>query len=63
VELVNARLEANVLRRSLAMGVCDSVDATTPRTRRRRSKSDRGLAIVGWLVLIALLACSLAAAR
>lgn len=67
VEHVNARLEADVLRmrRSLALGVCDSVEAFTPRAsrRRREARKERALAVVGWVVFAAFLLCCLVAAR
>jgi len=63
---MHPRLEANV-RRSLALGVCHSMETTTPKFRKPRRKvhglvESIGVAL-GWFVIAVVFALALVAAR
>lgn len=63
---MHARLQANIVRRSLAAGVCESMEVTTPKFRKPRKAGGLVEAVcvaLGWFVIAAVFALALVAAR
>lgn len=61
---MHARLQVRLLNRSLALGVCESMETmAVPSPKRRKSRADRALVVIGWGVVAVFFGLVLAGAR